>query len=160
MIFTIIVKCFSALWVPALVPHVVYLRWMKKPLLLSLLAKGREGVQCLPWDVLGFIDSSVCIKLRGRIFLPSPVLKADMWVALTGCFLWSCISSVVRLSVYQCLHFCMRHWDTWTSVSCLEVFSVWNFFFFFYHPSCLTHFLDPEFCCCRMLSFSMCQLRL
>lgn len=81
--------------------------------------------------------------------------------APTVCSLWSCISSVVKLSVYLCLRFCMRHWDTWIIVSCVKVFIVWNFFFFLNHPSSITHFLDPEFCCCcRIFSFSMCQLRL
>lgn len=160
MFFKIFVECFSALWLPAFVLNAVYSRWVKKTLLLSLLAKGRERAQGLPRDVLGSIDSGVCVKLR-QDFSSLSNTKSRRVRAPTVCSLWSCISSVVKLSVYLCLRFCMRHWDTWIIVSCVKVFIVWNFFFFLNHPSCITHFLDPEFCCCcRIFSFSMCQLRL
>lgn len=136
----------------------------EKILLLSLLANGRERVQCLPWDVFRF-DRFWCLHQAERQDISSLSNTKSRHVStLSVCSRWSCISSVVKLSVYfmsALLYEALRHLDfcfVLRSIYCLKFLS----FFFFNHPFCLTHFLDPEFCCCccRMISFSMCQLRL
>lgn len=160
MFFKIFVECFSALWLPAFVLNAVYLRWVKKNPSAFIVGKGKREGPMFASRCVRF-DRFWCLRQAERQdFSSLSNTKSRHVRAPTVCSLWSCISSVVKLSVYLCLRFCMRHWDTWIIVSCVKVFIVWNFFFFLNHPSCITHFLDPEFCCCcRIFSFSMCRLR-
>lgn len=79
MFFKIIVERFSASVASSLSVECNVFETDKKTLLFLLLAEEIVS-NASPHDVLRSIDSSICVKLRGVIFLPYLILKADMWV--------------------------------------------------------------------------------
>lgn len=85
MFFKIIMECFSAPVASSLSAECNVFEMDKKTLLFLLLAEGRAS-NASPHDVLHSVDTSICIKLRGMIFLPYLILKADM-SAVAACSL-------------------------------------------------------------------------
>lgn len=156
MFFKIIVERFSASVASSLSVECNVFETDKKNPSVFIVGRG-DSVKCFPpWRVMFDRFQHLCQAER-RDFSSLPNTKSRHVSAIAACSLWSCISSVVKLNVCLCLHCCTGHWDAWTVISCVEVFIVWNPIF--NHSSCIAHFLDPEFCCCcRMLSFSICQL--